>query len=154
MSFPWRLPAPFTETIAVEPSHIDGFGHVNNAVYIQWLERIAWAHSSAVGLPLSRCVELERGMAIRRTEVDFLGSAFLGDVLVVGSWIVSASRLRAARCFEIFRQSDGAKVLAAQIEFVCINLKTGLPSRFPDPFVEGYRVEQGVAEAMGAQGQS
>jgi acyl-CoA thioester hydrolase len=35
-------------TIAVEPSDIDGLGHVNNIVYLRWVQDIAIAHWKAV----------------------------------------------------------------------------------------------------------
>lgn len=151
MTLPWRLPAPFTILIEVGASHLDGFGHVNNAVYIQWLEQCSWAHSAAVGLPLERCVALKRGMAIRRTEVDYLLAAQSGDRVVVGNWVTSASRLRAERQFEIYRLGDGAKLLQARIDYVCINLQTGQPTRFPQEFVEGYRAEPSVCDVFADQ---
>ncbi len=63
---------------------IDEYEHVNNTVYLQWLDRIAWAHSAALGLPIERCLALRRGMAVRHTRVDYLEAAILGDVLLIG----------------------------------------------------------------------
>ena len=144
MTLPWGLPDPFAITIQVGSEHLDGFGHVNNAVYVQWLEQCAWAHSAAVGLPLERCVALNRGMAVRRTEIDYLRAARDGGALVVGNWVTSVNRLRAERRFEIFRVADQARLLQARIEYVCINLQTGTPTRFPDAFEQGYVVEAAV----------
>lgn len=135
----WALPAPFTTHIEVGETSLDGFGHVNNKEYIQWLETCMWQHSEALGIPLSRCLELNRGMAIRRTEVDYLRAAFAGDRLIIGTWITHTDRLKSERKFEIFRLSDGVKLLQAKMDFVCINLQTGAPTRLPEAFVKGYR---------------
>ena len=81
---------------------IDEYAHVNNTVYLQWLDRIAWAHSAALGMPLERCLELRCGMAVRHTRVDYLDAALLGDTLLLATWIVACDgRLRCARRFDI-----------------------------------------------------
>ena len=48
----WDLPAPHTVDVVVEATDIDGLQHTNNAVYVKWCERVAWAHSESLGLDL------------------------------------------------------------------------------------------------------
>ena len=118
---------------------IDEYEHVNNTVYLQWLDRIAWAHSAALGLPIGRCLALRRGMAVRHTRVDYLEAAILGDVLLIATWITASDgRLRCTRRFDILRASDGKRVLEAEIDFFSMNLDTGKPCRFPDEFTACY----------------
>ena len=118
---------------------IDEYQHVNNTVYLQWLDRIAWAHSAALGLPSEHCLELRRGMAVRHTRVDYLEAAILDDVLLIGTWIVASDgRLRCTRRFDILRASDGKRVLEAEIDFFSMNLDTGKPCRFPGEFTVCY----------------
>jgi acyl-CoA thioester hydrolase len=143
-----RLPASFTNTHRVRSGEIDEYAHVNNTVYLQWLDGIAWTHSSAVGLPLERCLAVRRGMAVRHTRVDYLEAAVLGDALLLATWIVACDgRLRCTRRFEILRMADGKRVLDAEIDYFCMNLDTGLPCRFPREFAECYRVIPEVAAA-------
>lgn len=87
-------------------------------------------------------------MAIRRSEIDYLQAAYLGDHLVVGNWVTSMERVRAARHYEIHRVADGRRLLKAKIEFVCINLDTGAPCRMPPEFIQAYRVEHEVRLAL------
>jgi len=42
------LPAPHTITLEVTEADIDAYNHVNNSVYMNWFDRVAWAHSAAV----------------------------------------------------------------------------------------------------------
>jgi hypothetical protein len=44
---PWDLAQPFTLELTPQSGDIDGLNHTNNAVYVQWCERIGWAHSCA-----------------------------------------------------------------------------------------------------------
>ena len=67
-----RLPLAFTLLHRVVPDEIDEYAHVNNAVYLQWLDRIAWTHSAKLGMTLADCLALRRGMAVRHTRIDYL----------------------------------------------------------------------------------
>jgi acyl-CoA thioester hydrolase len=145
------LPLAFTCTHLVAAEEIDEYAHVNNTVYLRWLDGIAWAHSMKLGLPLERCLALRRGMAVRHTRVDYLEAALLADSLLLATWIVACDgRLRCTRRFEILRVADGKRVLDAEIDYFCLNLDTGRPCRFPREFVECYAVNSDVAAAYAA----
>jgi acyl-CoA thioester hydrolase len=145
------LPSAYTGTHRVAAEEIDEYAHVNNTVYLQWLDGIAWAHSAALGLPLERCLALRRGMAVRHTRADYLEAALLADVLLLATWIIACDgRLRCTRRFEILRVADGKRVLEAEIDYFCLNLDTGKPCRFPREFVESYTVISPVAAAYAA----
>lgn len=134
-----RLPNPFVHSHRVGADEIDAYDHVNNTVYLRWLDRIAWAHSAELGLPIEACLAMRRGMAVRHTRVDYLQAAQLGDELVIGTWIVASDRrLRCTRRFDVLRLGDGARLLEAEIDYFSMNLDTGKPSRFPPEFVQAY----------------
>lgn len=135
----WDHPQPFYVRVTVTEDDIDGYGHVNNVVYIRWLSECAWAHSAAVGLPEAACVALRRGMAVRSFHVDLLAAAYLGDELLVGDWVAANDgRLRATRMFQIVNPVRGVTLLRGHIDYVCINLDNGRPVRMPPVFVERY----------------
>ena len=142
----WDLPVPHVTTLAVEPGDIDAYNHVNNAVYVTWLDRAAWGHSSALGLPIERCLELDRGMAVRRSVITYLRPALLGDAVHVATWLLPAEyKLRANRRFQVRRVADGETLVRAEIEYVCIELSTGRPMRAPAEFRERYVALPAVA---------
>ena len=139
IALPFRLPAPFLNTHRVLPDEIDAYEHVNNTIYLKWLDTVAWAHSAAMGLSLADCLALRRGMAVRHTRVDYWDAARLHDELAIATWIVAIDgRLRCTRRFEILRTADGARMLDAEIDFFCMNLDTGKPCRFPPEFTQRY----------------
>jgi acyl-CoA thioester hydrolase len=132
-------PAPHVIELGVRAEDIDVYEHVNNAVYLTWLDRAAWSHSAALGVPLERCVALRRGMAAQRIEIEYLRAALAGDVVQAATWIVSAdARLRAKRRFQVRRVSDGATLARACIDYVCINLDSGRAARMPEIFARAY----------------
>jgi len=133
------LPSPHVIDLTVETPDIDAYNHVNNAVYVTWCDRSAWEHSAALGLPIERCLELDRGMAVVRTVIQYLRPALLGDVVHVATWIVPVeSRLRVRRRFQIKRVADDTTLARAEIEYVCIELSSGRPMRWPPEFRERY----------------
>jgi len=132
-------PAPHVIELAVRAADIDDYAHVNNAVYLTWLDRAAWSHSAALGVPLERCLTLRRGMAAQRIEIDYLRAAVEGDRVQAATWIVSADgRLRAERRFQLRRLGDGATLARARIDYVCINLDSGRAARMPEIFARAY----------------
>ena len=133
------LPAPHILDLTVDAADIDAYNHVNNAVYVTWCDRIAWDHSAALGLPLARCLEIDRGMAVVRTVIQYLRPALLDDVVHVATWIVPVdSRLRVRRRFQIKRVADAITLARAEIEYVCIELSSGRPMCWPPEFRERY----------------
>lgn len=142
------LPAPHLVEFAVHDSEIDAYRHVNNAVYITWCDRAAWSHSAALGLPLSRCLQLDRGMAVLRTTIIYLRPALLHEVVQAATWLLpSDRRLSLRRRFQIVRVRDAATLARAEIEYVCIELSSGRPVRWPAEFRDRYVCEPEVLAA-------
>jgi acyl-CoA thioester hydrolase len=135
------LPNPHVLELTVRPEDIDAYDHVNNAVYLTWLDCVAWSHSAALGVPIAECLNLRRGMAAQRIEIDYLRAAVADDVVQAATWIVSADgRLRAERRFQIKRVSDGQTLARARVDYVCINLDSGRAVRMPESFARAYVV--------------
>src|SRR5260370_8572413 len=67
----WDLPAPYLALLDVARADIDAYDHVNNAVYMTWFDRAAWQHSAALGLPIEKCLQLDRGMAGLPTVIPY-----------------------------------------------------------------------------------
>jgi acyl-CoA thioester hydrolase len=147
----WDLPAPFIHARVAHHAEIDGYGHVNNAIYVAWLDDCAWAHSISRGISPELCRQLGRGMAVWRTQVNYLRAALEGDDIEVGTWPVhNDNRLRITRRFQVRRAADGETLLRALIHYVCIDLRTGKATRMPVEFTQ-YSVLPEVAAAVAAE---
>lgn len=136
----WDFAAvPFTLPLSPAAGDIDGLNHTNNAVYVQWCERIGWAHSEALGLSLADYRRLDRAMAIRRSEYDYLLPTLLGEALTLATWLLPGDgRLVMERRFQLIRDRDHATVLRGRWELVCIAISSGQPRRMPAEFCECY----------------
>lgn len=146
---PWDLPSPHVITFGVDPRDIDAYQHVNNAVYLVWLDQVAWSHSAELGLPIERCVSLGFGMAVTRTVICYLRAALAEDQIEAATWLIPGNgRLRVARRFQIRRANDHETLVRAEIEYACIELKSGRPARWPAEFRERYVVRADVAPLL------
>ena len=67
----WMLDAPYVQQWHIDDTHIDHYQHVNNVAYLSQLESLAWAHSNALGLQFADYQSLNRGMVIKRHELNY-----------------------------------------------------------------------------------
>ena len=135
----WDHPRPYTLPVMPQPGDIDGLNHTNNAVYVQWCEAVAWAHSEALGLSLADYRRLDRAMAIRRGEYDYLLPTAAGEALTLGTWLVASDgRLAMERRFQLLRNAEGATILRGRWQLVCIEMSSGRPRRMPPEVCEAY----------------
>jgi len=139
MQSSWDLPNPHLVAVDVADGDIDAYGHVNNAVYLRWLDCAAWSHSAALGLAIEDCTRLRRGMAALRIEIDFLRAALPRERVEVATWIVDSDRkLRVTRRFQLRHAIDGTTLARATTQYVCLNLETGRAVRMPAEFSAAY----------------
>lgn len=119
--------ASYELAVRVEPSDLDELRHVNNVVYLRWVQDIATAHWTAIAP--REALETVAWVA-RRHEIDYLGAAVLGDALVIRTWVGKAEGLTFERLTEVRR---GDQVLAkARTLWVPIDRSTGKPRRVSD----------------------
>jgi len=139
----WDYPTPFILPVSVQAEDIDSYQHVNNSVYVRWLDECARENSKASGIDPDTASELGYGMAVRDSHITYLAAAYLDDELLVGNWMTKHDgRLRATRQFQIIRPSDDTTVLRATLDYVCINISTGKPSKMPTLFREQYVINE------------
>lgn len=145
MHYQWHKTPAHTIRFSVEDKHIDVLGHANNCEYPKWMEDAAWSHCKAVGLPFSRWQQLDYAWVARRTEIDYLASAFKGDDIIAATWIEqNDKKLTMTRAYELKRASDGVTLVRGQTQWVCIRLSSGKPARMPVEFAEAFVVADGV----------
>lgn len=135
----WDFPAPFTLRMAPQAADIDGLNHVNNAVYVRWCEQVGWAHSEQLGLNLADYKRLDRAMAIRRGEYDYILPALQGDDLILATWLTAGDgKLTMTRRFQLVRARDNLTLMRGRWDLVCIELSSGKVRRMPGEFCDVY----------------
>ena len=118
----------FEMAVSVLPDDIDEQNHVNNTVYLRWVQDVATAHWQAVASP-----EAQRtiGWVVLRHEIDYKTPACVGDKILLRTWVGKATRLTFERFTEIRRNGDGHLLSTARTLWCPINAQTGRPMRVP-----------------------
>ncbi|GLC26236.1 acyl-CoA thioesterase [Roseisolibacter agri] len=118
----------FARTLEVAESDLDEQAHVNNVVYVQWVQDTATAHWLALTTPEDRA---QVGWVCTRHEIDYLAPALLGDAVVVRTRVGHAKGLIFERHTDV-RRVDDDRVLARSRTLWCpVDPTTGRPRRVP-----------------------
>lgn len=114
----------------VDPSAVDHNGHVNNVVYLGWVQEVATRHAEAAG-----CTRATRAAGatwvVREHRLRYLRSAFAGDGLEVRTWVATMARFNSLRRTEIVRLPDGVVLAWAATDWAFLDRETGRPRRIP-----------------------
>jgi acyl-CoA thioester hydrolase len=113
-------------TIPVLSADIDEQNHVNNTVYLRWIQDVATAHWRAIAGPEA---QETIGWVVLRHEIDYKAPAAFGDEIVLRTWVGKATRLTFERFTEIRRNSDGQLLSKARTLWCPIDMQTGRPVR-------------------------
>jgi acyl-CoA thioester hydrolase len=116
----------FEMVISVLADDIDEQNHVNNTVYLRWVQDVATAHWRAVA---SANAQKAIGWVVLRHEIDYKGPATLGDEVVLCTWVGQATRLTFERFTEIRRNRDRRLLSQARTLWCPIDAQTGRPVR-------------------------
>jgi len=120
---------PFEMPVQVAEGDLDQLGHVNNIVYVRWVQDVAVAHWQSAATPEEQA---RVAWVVLRHEIDYHAPALLGDTLNIRTWVGKASGLRFERHTAVIRPSDG-KTLARALTLWCpIDPATGRPCRVPE----------------------
>ena len=115
----------------VRQYELDRFGHVNNAVYLNWIEQVATDHAEAIGFGLAWAQAQDRAWVVREHRITYRRPLVYGDVVLVTTTPERLSGARGWRRTEIHRESDAVLVAEAVTEWTWVRASDGRPARLP-----------------------
>lgn len=122
-------PAPFEQLVRVAAEDLDERAHVNNVVYVRWVQQIAVAHWRAIAPPDDQAAI---AWVVLRHEVDYAYPALQDDEIVLRTWVGAASGLSFERHTEIVRARDRKLLARARTLWCPVDANTGRPRRVGD----------------------
>ena len=118
----------FEADFTAGPEHIDQLGHVNNAVWVQWMEQVAVAHWRSVADPVYQDAYF---WVVVRHEIDYLRSVLEGERITARTWAGEKPHgARYDRHIEFIGQ-DGKQRVRARSWWAIIDKASGRPIRVP-----------------------
>ena len=123
---------PYDLEITAAPSDIDELGHVNNLVYVRWVQEVAIAHSTALGWDGAAYQRLGSSWVVRRHEIDYVVPVLVGERVRVTTWVESVKGASSVRRTRMSRVADGAVVCRASTTWAFVDLARGRLTKIPD----------------------
>ncbi|WP_312487375.1 acyl-CoA thioesterase [Sphingomonas sp.] len=112
----------YSMTITAGPEHIDELGHVNNAVWVQWIQAIASAHWEAVAPPEHVAAHI---WVVTRHEIDYRGNVVAGETVTAETWVPNPPKGARFDRHVRFIGADGQVKVEAVTTWALIDRDTG-----------------------------
>ncbi|HEX7172185.1 MAG TPA: thioesterase family protein [Candidatus Limnocylindria bacterium] len=129
---PWR----FTVRYAVRQYELDVLGHVNNSVYLNWVEQVAIDHVEALGYGRTWALERRGAWVVREHHVTYHRPVEYGDVVLVTTLPQEIGGVRGLRRTEIHRETDGVMTTEVITQWIWVRASDGRPTRVPVDLLE------------------
>ncbi|WP_284124127.1 acyl-CoA thioesterase [Parerythrobacter aestuarii] len=131
---------PFRQSFTAAPEHIDVMGHVNNAVWVQWVQDMATAHWDAVAEP-----DHARDFVwlVVRHEIDYRGNISEGESVTGETWIPGDARGATSARRVDFRNDQGKVIVSALTTWAMLDRETQRLVRVRPEVIAPFRVDQG-----------
>ncbi len=113
---------PFTRIFTAQPDDIDELGHVNNAVWVRWIQDMATAHWQAVAAPEHIAAYF---WVVTRHEIDYRGNVGLGQSVTANTWIESEPKGAQFDRRVDFVDAAGKVIVRANTTWAMIDKATG-----------------------------
>jgi acyl-CoA thioester hydrolase len=116
----------FTRTFLAEPRHIDELGHVNNTVWVQWIQDMATAHWDAVARPEDQAAFF---WVVVRHEIDYRGNVSEGESVTATTWIEGEAQGATSLRRVEFTDSAGKRLVSATTTWAMLDRASGRLAR-------------------------
>ncbi|MEW6576437.1 acyl-CoA thioesterase [Sphingorhabdus buctiana] len=119
---------PFTRDFTASPEDIDELGHVNNAVWVRWIQDMATAHWSATAAREHVDAFI---WVVTRHEIDYRGNVALGETVTGRTWIEKPPRGATFDRRVEFVNDSGKVIVSANTTWAMLDRATGRLMRVP-----------------------
>lgn len=109
---------PFTAT----PADIDELGHVNNAVWVRWIQELAVAHWAAVASAEQQAAYV---WVVTRHEIDYRGNVAVGETVIGETWVPEPPKGARFDRHVRFAGADGKVTVEAVTTWALLDRATG-----------------------------
>jgi acyl-CoA thioester hydrolase len=122
----------FFYPLNVHKDDIDELGHVNNVVYVRYIQEAATAHWNSITTEAQR---RESVWVVLRHEIDYISPAFEGDELLATTWVGDTSGARSDRFVELVNKITGKLIAKSKTTWCQVDAITFRPKRVEEPII-------------------
>lgn len=108
--------------LRVRGYHLDGYGHVNNARYLEFMEEGRWDFFDQHPAMIKTLHQAGRAFVVVNLNIDYLAAARHGDDLEIITGIVDVGE-RSGVCYHRIVRKDGTLIAQADLTFVLLDMQ-------------------------------
>jgi acyl-CoA thioester hydrolase len=123
----------YTHEFIVQPTEIDAMGHVNNVVYLKWVQDAAEAHWISKG---SEEVKQKFRWVVLRHEIDYFSPALVGQTMVATTWVENFVGVKSDRIVELKLKGSDKLIAKAKTTWCLLDSITMRPKRIDAAIIE------------------
>ncbi len=114
----------FNVSIIIKSNDIDDLQHVNNAVYVKWMDDVASRHWNFLtkDYPLSEYI-----WVVNKHEIEYKKEAAFGDEIIAKTWVGKTRGVTSERFIEFYKGED--LLVKAKTIWVMLDAKNYKPTR-------------------------
>lgn len=132
------MPKSYSYRFFVPDNANDANGHVNNIVYVHWMQDVAIRHSDAQGCTADKYQHLGSSWVVRSHLIEYLRPAFAGDEIEIQTWVCNMKRTRSMRCYRFLRCADRTLLARSETDWVYVDNLTGKPKKIDSAVSEAF----------------
>ena len=129
-------PQAFRHQLKVQDSDIDELGHVNNVVYLRWVQEVAAAHWEHAA---PDAMKKQYVWVVLRHEIDYLRPAFSGDEIVGYTWIGEHKGARVERFVSLYTTESDKPIAEAKTNWCLLDAESKHPRRIDTRMVDTFQ---------------
>jgi acyl-CoA thioester hydrolase len=119
---------PFEHPLHATTADIDELGHVNNVVYVRWVQEVAAQHWKSVATPELKAQYM---WVVLRHEIDYKNPSFAGDEITGMTWVGEHHGARFDRYVKLFSKTNGKIFAEAKTNWCLLDRRSSKPVRIP-----------------------
>lgn len=125
----------FEYPITILQSDIDEQGHVNNIVYLKWVQEAAISHWTSVADAKMLANNL---WVVSRHEIDYLKSAYIDSKLIAKTWVTNPQGAKSERYVTIMDAETETIYAKIKTTWYLLDFKTKKPKRIDAEIVNAF----------------
>ena len=132
------MPLTHERSFRVRNYECDPYGHLNNTVYLRYMQETAYDASAALGFDQEKYAELGHTWIARDTEIEYIEPVRYGDAITIRTWVEDFRRVRSRRAYEFYSDGSNDLVARAHTDWVYIERESGAPAAVPADMVRAF----------------
>ena len=133
------MSSPLTALVQVRTYELDSFGHVNNSVYLNYMEEARSEFLKQMGVSFLDFARHEVQLVIVESYVKYIRPARYGDQITITGKIRGVSPVAAYIDYVLTETTTGRLIATAWTRSAFVNDSTGKPTRAPEEFQTAFR---------------